>query len=220
MRLSPSLRAIPALGAVVAASAVLACSSDSATGPTTVRNAQLILRFDSLHNETLDPNRSSAMLDIAQILAEGAPIATGTITVNGTPERWNMIAELEVLDLAGAPADSQYTVAAWKGDGADSIVLFGESGGIVAVLVSTPLGSAEFIGSGTPTVTLGALGAACQSFLSVTPVDVSAPVPVQCQRQTASIAFDTVSVAQGTYALPAQSVSGIRVETNVPTPVP
>lgn len=197
-----------------------ACSSDSATGPTTSQNAQLILRFDSLHNQTADPERSSAMLDIAQILAEGAPIATGTVIVNGAAEPYHMIAELQVLDTQGAPVDSQYTVAAWKGDGTDSIVLFNASAGFVAVLVGTPAGSGEFVGPGTPALALGAPGAACQSFLSVTPPEVSAPTPVTCQRQSATVAFDAESVAGSTFALPSQSVAGIRLEVNLQPPVP
>lgn len=215
---SPRMCLIVLFGAMMLTTA--ACSSDSSTGPTTNQNAQLILRFDSLHNATSDPGRSSAMLDIAQILAEGAPIATGTVTVNGVAEQYHMIAELQVLDSQGAPVDSQYTVAAWQGDGTDTIVLFNASDGFVAVLGSTPGGSSEFIGPGTPPLTLGAPGAACVSFLSVTPVEVSAPTPVTCQRQSATVAFDTESVAGATFALPSQSVAGIRLEVNLQPPNP
>jgi hypothetical protein len=215
---SPRLRLIVLLA--FGTLAAQACSSDSATGPTTNQNAQLILRFDSLHNATTDDNRSGAMLDIAQILAEGAPIATGTVMVNGVAEQYHMTAELEVLDEQGTPVDSQYTVAAWKGDGTDTIVLFNASAGFVAVLVGSPAASGEFIGPGTPTLALGSPGAACASFLAVTPPDVSAPAPVTCQLQRATVAFDGESVAGGTFALPSQSVAGIRLETNLQPPPP
>ncbi len=215
-----SCRAWRAVPLVFATLLAVACSSDSSTGPTTSQNARLIAHFDTLFNETADPNRSSAMLDIAQILAEGGPIATGTVMVNGVAERFNMTAELLVLDENGSPVDSQYTVAAWQDDGSDSIVVFNESAGFEAVLVGTPVGSGEFVGAGTPPLTLGAPGAACTSFLSVTPVDISAPTPVRCQTQTATVAFDAVTVAQGTWALPSQSVAGIRVETNIQPPPP
>jgi len=204
----------------VATLTAAACSSDSVSGPTTNQNAQLILRFDSLHNATADENRSGAMLDIAQILAEGAPIATGTVMVNGVAEQYHMTAELQVLDEQGTPVDSQYTVAAWKGDGTDSIVIFNASAGFVAVLVGTPAASGEFIGPGNPTLALGAPGAACQSFLSVTPTDVSAPTPIRCQRQSATVAFDAESVVGSTFALPSQSVAGIRLEVNIQPPPP
>lgn len=204
----------------IATLAAAGCSSGSATGPTTNRNAQLILRFDSLHNATADGNRSSAMLDIAQILAEGAPIATGTVMVNGVAEQYHMTAELQVLDDQGAPVDSQYTVAAWKGDGTDTIALFNASAGFVAVLVGTPGVSGQFVGPGTPALTLGAPGAACQSFLAVTPPDVSAPTPVSCQLERATVAFDGESVAGATFALPSQSVAGIRLVVNLQPPVP
>lgn len=204
----------------IATLAAAACSSDSATGPTTNQNAQLILRFDSLRNATADGNRSGAMLDIAQILAEGAPIATGTVMVNGVAEQYHMTAELQVLDEQGAPVDSQYTVAAWKGDGTDTIALFNASAGFVAVLVGTPGASGEFIGPGTPALTLGAPGAACRSFLAVTPPDVSAPTPVSCRLESATVAFDGEPVAGATFALPSQSVAGIRLEVNLLPPPP
>ncbi|HEX5180979.1 MAG TPA: hypothetical protein VFW04_16735 [Gemmatimonadaceae bacterium] len=215
-----SLRMRSTVVLAIATLALAACSSDSVTGPTTNQNAQLILRFDSLHNATADESRSSAMLDIAQILAEGAPVATGTVMVNGVAEQYHMTAELQVLDEQGAPVDSQYSVAAWKGDGTDSIVVFNASAGFVAVLVGTPAGSGEFIGQGAPTLTLGAPGAACVSFLSVTPPDVSAPTPVTCQRQSTTVAFDAESVVGSTFALPSQSVAGIRLEVEIQPPAP
>jgi len=220
MALARSPRSCSVVLLAIATLAAAACSSDSATGPTTNQNAQLILRFDSLHNATTDDNRSGAMLDIAQILAEGAPIATGTVMVNGVAEQYHLTAELQVLDVQGAPVDSQYTVAAWKGDGTDTIALFNASAGFVAVLVGSPAASGEFIGPGTPALTLGAPGAACVSFLAVTPSDVSAPTPVACQRQSATVAFDGESVAGATFALPSQSVAGIRLEANLEPPPP
>lgn len=214
----PRIRCIALLAS--ATFTTVACSSGSATGPTTNQNAELILRFDSLHNATADGNRSGAMLDIAQILAEGGPVATGTVMVNGVAEPYHMTAELQVLEVSGAPFDSQYTVAAWKGDGTDTIVAFNASAGFVVALVGTPGASGEFVGPGAPSLTLGVPGGPCHSFLSVTPPDVSAPTPLGCQQQQATVAFDAVSVVGDTFALPTQPVAGIRLEVNIQPPAP
>ncbi|HEX5180958.1 MAG TPA: hypothetical protein VFW04_16625 [Gemmatimonadaceae bacterium] len=215
VRRLPRRRVIGAIGAAIV---VAACSSDAVSGPSTDRNLTLMLRFDSMANETNDDARAGALLQIAQMLAEGAPVATGATETNGSTQRMNMIAELEVTDFNGVPGDSEYTVAAWDGDRARQIVVFSVGSNVVGVLVGTAGISGEFIGTGSPTVTLGALGASCTSFLAYTPIDVEAPLPVRCDLEPASVAFGADTVHQVTYALPAQSVAGIRVEVNIPAP--
>ena len=191
------------------------CSSDSITRPFTSQNARLIAHFDSLRNETTDPDREAALLDIIQMLAEGAPVSAGTIWVNGTPAPVAMVGELNVKDISGIPADSDYLVGTWTGDGTDSVIAFIETQGLAVVRVGTLNASGQDVEADAQTLTLGAIGADCTSFLDVTPVDVFAPVPLNCQRQTATASFGVLTVKQTAYVLPRQDIAGIRLEAEV-----
>lgn len=216
MRAIRSSRVRRALPLVAAMALVMACSSDSVTGPSTRQNATLILRFDSLMNAT-SGDRPAIYSTVAEMLAEGAPVGTGTITVNGTTERVNLVAQLEVGILNNAPFDSTYTVAAWKGNGADTIIMFAQSGSSLAALSAFGAASNEDFG-GTAIVVPGQLGASCMTFTA--PGDVEVPTPLTCQLQGAADEFSVVldGGAGAHVTLPNQPVAGIRLETQAPPP--
>lgn len=215
MRVNRSNRLRRALPLLAATALAIACSSDSVTGPTTRANPALILRFDSLmHTSTgQGPFIYSA---IVEMLAEGAPVSTGTITVNGTTMHVNIMAQLNVGILNSAPFDSEYTVAAWKGNGADTAIVFFQSNGSVQSF--TKLGATSSNDAGTGTVVLGQLGAACTTFTA--PGDVDVPTPLTCQGQSSAASFSiVVGGGQGTQLdLPNQPLAGIRLETAAPPP--
>lgn len=216
MRPKRSIRVRRVVPLVAAMALVIACSSDSVTGPSTRQNATLILHFDSLMNST-SGDRPATYSAIAEMLAEGAPVGTGTITVDGTTRRMNMVAQLNVGMLNGAPFDSEYTVAAWKGDGADTVILLIQSGGTVSALSALGAASGADFG-GTATVMPGALGASCTTFTA--PGDIDVPTPLDCQIQTSQDSFTIVlGGGQGpTVTVPNQPVVGIRLETAAPPP--
>lgn len=195
---------------------VIACSSDSVTGPSTRQNAALILRFDSLVNST-SGDRPATYAAIVEMLAEGAPVGTGTMTVNGATERVNIVAQLNVGILNGAPFDSVYTLAAWKGDGSDTAIVFFQSGGTVTSFSALGATSEADFG-GTATVIPGQLGASCTTFTA--PGDIDVPTPLTCQVQGSAAAFSIVLDGdQGAQvAVPNQPVVGIRLETQAPPP--
>lgn len=216
---SPNVyRAVPLLAVMLMA---VACSSNSVTGPDTSQNAKLLARFDSLRIATSSGFRAEVYANIEEMLAEGAPVGSAVITVNGSSTRFNIVAQLSVQDLNGAPFDSDYSIAAWQGNGSDSVMLFGKSG--VSLFAVTAFGSeaAEDFDV-TATVVPGAPSGACTSFLSLASPDIAVPAPVKCQLQTVS---DSVAIVldggQGdTVALPNQKVTGIRVVTTVSAPPP
>lgn len=216
MRAIRSIRLRRALPLLTAMGLVIACSNDSVTGPNTRQNAALILRFDSLMHST-SGDRPAIYSAIAAMLAEGAPVGTGTITVNGTTRRMNMVAQFEVGMLNGAPLDSEYFVAAWKGDGSDTAIVLLQSGGTVQSLSAFGATSeADF--NGTATVVPGALGASCTPFAA--PLDIEVATPIDCHLQTAQDTFSIVLTGgQGpTLTVPNQSIVGIRLETEAPPP--
>lgn len=127
MSAMPSIRSralFPLFAAVVVA---VACSSGSATGPDTSQNEQLILHFDTLKNSTsgIPPG---IYLDIATILAEGAPVGNGTLTINGVALHVHTVAQRAVEYVQGEPLDSGYVVGAWTGDGSDTVIELLHSG--------------------------------------------------------------------------------------------
>lgn len=213
MRRVRSIRSLPLLAALAV---VMACSSNSVTGLNTRQNATLILHFDSLLNST-SGDRPAIYAAIGEMLAEGAPVGTGTVVVNGTTMRMNIVAQLEVGILNGAPFDSDYTVAAWKGDGSDTAIVLIQSAGTVTSFSALGATTGADFG-GTATVVPGALGASCTTFTA--PGDIDVPTPIDCHLQTAQDAFSIVlGGGQGpTVALPNQPVAGIRLETAAPPP--
>ncbi len=216
MRRLHSIRTRRVLPLLAAAAVVFGCSSDSVTGPTTRDNAALILHFDSLGNST-SGDRPAVYFEIAQALALGAPVGTGTVTVNGVTTRVHVVAQAVVGISGGAALDSEYIVAAWHGDGADTAVVFFQSGGTVSALSALGATSSEDFG-GTASVVPGALGASCASFTA--PGDIDVPTSIQCNLQPS---VDSFSIVLGsgdgpTVTLPQQKVSGIRVEIESPPP--
>ena len=146
---------------VAAAAVVAACSSD-VTAPTSADNAALILHFDSLKNSSSGFG-PIVYAQFVELLAEGAPVQTGTITIDGTPKRVKVMA-IRVVEVSdGSPVDSIYAVAAWAGDGSDTAITFVSSGTTVGAFAA--IGDAQGTGDGgTASVTPGALGASCTTF--------------------------------------------------------
>lgn len=204
-----------ALAGLAAVAMVVGCSSDSTTGPTTRDNAALILHFDSLKNST-SGNPSIIYYDIVELLAEGAPVGTGTITVNGVPRRMNIIAMSTLEMTNGVPWDSAYTVVAWQGDGADTAIAFVQT---AALNTFAAFGDSSYHSvGGTVSIVPGALGGSCTSFAA--PGDVEIFTPIECHLQRSTDAFSAVLGGDNTptVALPSQSVSGIHIELDTPPP--
>ncbi|HEV2179920.1 MAG TPA: hypothetical protein VGR59_06345 [Gemmatimonadaceae bacterium] len=200
-----------------AATGAAACSSDSATAPTTAQNVKILSRFDSLANQTPDPLRADALAQIAQLLAQGAPVGTGTIRVNGVGGPFTMIAALEVTSIGGQPVDSQYTVAGWEGNAPDSVVLLTLHDGEVSAIVSEHHGSVAGPG-GTATITVQSGGASCTSFAGQAPPDLDVPTPSSCSEQRSQMTFSSTFGNSPTITvdMPAQTVMGIRLVFDTP----
>ena len=211
-----SIRVRRGLALLAAAAVVVACSSDSVTGPTTRDDAALILHFDSLvHSSSGD--RPAIYSEIAQALAEGAPVGAGTMTVNGATTHVHVVA-LSVVGFSGvAVFDSVYVLGAWQGDGSDTAIVFFQSGSTVTALSALDTATAENFG-GTASVVSGALGATCKSFTA--PSDIEVPTPIQCNLQPSVDSFSIVlgGGAGPTVTVPQQKVSGVRVEIEEPPP--
>lgn len=210
MRTIRSIRTHRAVLLLAAAAVIFGCSSDSVTGPTTHDNAALILHFDSLTHST-SGDRPATYGEIATALAQGAPVGTGTITVNGATVHVHLVAQREIGVTGGAPFDSVTIVAAWQGDGSDTAIVFIQSGSSVASLSAIGATSSEDFG-GTASVVPGALGASCTPFTA--PLDLGVPTPISCALQPSQ---DTFSIVLGngdgqTVTMPQQTISGIRVE--------
>lgn len=215
MHLSRSLPVRPTLGLIIAA-VIAGCSSDSVTGPSTRDNAALILHFDSLMRST-SGDRPALYSEIESALAQGAPVGTGTIAVNGTTVRVHVVAQREVGIVDGTPLDSEYEVAAWQGDGSDTAIVFIQSGGSVTSIWGIGTASSEDFG-GTASIAPGALGASCTPFTA--PADIDVPVPIDCKSQS-SVDMFSILLGDGTgptATLPRQSVAGIRVEIETTPP--
>ncbi len=216
MRRIHSIRIRRALPLIAAAAVAIACSSDSVTGPSTRGNAALILHFDSLKNST-SGERPGIYSQIAQMLALGAPVGTGTITIDGVPKHVNVIGVRLIGVSEGAPFDSGYAVAAWQGDGSDTAITFIQSGAVVTAISAFGDSSAISFG-GTGSVVPGALGASCTSFTA--PGDIEIPTTISCNLQPATDAFSiTLGGGDGpAVTLPPQTVAGIRAEIEAPPP--
>jgi len=214
IRLCPRAAAIVIVAVAVVAAA---CSSDAPTAPSTAQNAKILSRFDSLANQTDDPLRADALARIAQLLAEGAPVGTGTIRVNGVGGPFTMIAALEVTSIGGQPVDSQYTVAGWEGNAPDSVIVLMLHGGEVSATVSEHHGSVAGPG-GTATITVQSGGASCTSFAGQAPPDLEVPTPSSCAEQRSQMAFASRFGNSPTITvdMPAQTVMGIRLVFDTP----
>ncbi len=215
-RLMPSItstRTRQALAVLAAAAVVIGCSSDSMTSPTTRDNAALILHFDSLRNSSFG-NKAIIYYDVVELLVEGAPVGTGTITVNGVPRRMNIIAERTLEVTNGVPWDSAYSVIAWQGDGADTAIAFVQTAAL-NTFAAFGEASSHSVG-GTVAIAPGALGATCTPFSAPGDIDLIPPLECHLQRATAAFSADLSGGDGPTVAVPQQSVSGIGTEIGTP----
>lgn len=214
LRLLPSRTAFLVVAAALGAAA---CSSDSATAPGTSKNVHILSRFDTLANQTPDNIRALALQQVAQLLAQGAPVATGAISVNGTAGQWTMIAALQVNSVGGVPVDSSFTVAAWEGNAPDSVIVLTLQDGIVSSAVSAHEGSIVGTG-GTATVTVASGGGSCTSFASEAPSDLPLVTPTSCTVQRSQVTFAAAfgTAPAITVNMPAQAVTGIRLVFDTP----
>jgi hypothetical protein len=217
MRITRSLPIRTPFLLLAAALGAAACSSDSATAPGTSQNVHILARFDTVANQTSDNLRAGALLQVAQLLAQGAPVSTGTVSVNGTAGQWTMIAALQVNTVAGVPADSSFTVAAWEGNAPDSVIVLTLQNGVVSSVVSAHEGSVVGTG-GTATITVASGGGSCTSYASQAPRDLVVPTPAQCTVQHSQVTFASAfgDAPAITVDVPAQAMSGIRLVFDTP----
>ncbi len=199
---------------VLAAGVVVGCSSDAVTGPPPRDNAALLVHFDSLMNST-SGDRPGIYSDIAQMLAQGAPVNAGTILLNGVPDRMHMAAQLVVGTSNGTGVDSEYVLAAWKGDGSDSVIVFIQSAGTVVSFWGFGAASSGEIG-GSATVVPGALGSSCTAFTA--PSDIYVPMPLSCHAQPTTDSFEVVLGTGIVVGLSNEPIDGIRVEVESAPP--
>lgn len=218
MSAMPSIRSralFPLFAAVVVA---VACSSGSATGPDTSQNEQLILHFDTLKNSTsgIPPG---IYLDIATILAEGAPVGNGTLTINDVALHVHTVAQRAVEYVQGAPLDSGYVVGAWTG-GSDTVIELLHSGFFAATAIWKFGDTSGEDVDGTASQVPGPIGAACRQF--PTPDDLHVPVASDCRIQPAADSFAIVLGGDDSAAvtLPNQSIVGIRPADSLSAPPP
>ena len=214
------VRLLPRPTAVLAVSALAlaaACSSDSSTGPGTLQNVSILSRFDSLSTATDDNLRAQALADIAQLLAQGAPIGRATIRVNGVGGPFTAIAAWQVNSIGGEPVDSEYTLAGWEGNAPDSVIVLTLHGGQVSAIVSSHHGSVSGTG-GTATLTAQTGSGACTSFASEAPSDLAVPTPSSCALQRSQVSFSSTFDDLGAFTVdvPVQSMQGIRLAFDTP----
>lgn len=206
----------------MAAGALAGCSSDSAMGPTTNQNVALMARFDSVFG-TLNPDtqarRREQFSEVITLLAFGAPVQTVQITQNDTTQSYSGVGALLVSDdVEGQPQDSAYTLLAWRGDAADTLV---------TVVLLQNFSSFELTDAARHVVSTGqSAGAAqsqapratCTSYLDKLPSDVQVPSGLTCHNEavTISASGNTLTTGSqtgtGTFAVPSQTVQSVRVE--------
>jgi len=133
------------------------------------------------------------------------------ITTNGSTVTYSSVAAFEVTDdIEGTPADSAFTIVAWTGDDADTLVtleVFHQASGLVFSAGSVVLGSS----GATGTATAEAPNGTCTSLLDHLPPDVTVPPGITCQLETTT-ATATGNFNGGTFTLPSQTIKGIRIE--------
>ncbi len=210
-------RIAPFLTAVIVAGA---CSSDFATGPTTSQNIRLMAHFDSVSKTSASPVHGAELLNVIVSLAEGAPVGSATLRLNGVSETYSFVARYEVLDADGAPADSDLIVLAWRGANADSLILLVYHQNDLFVQLSTPADSAllDTVGVTTGEAIASAPHGGCTPFVSAIPFGVFVPVPTSCRQEavttSATAALSDGSESTVSFVLPAQRIAAIRYEYN------
>ncbi len=225
MNRSLTLRAfrVGMLATVVTIAAFVAGSCGSATRPSVSPNVQLIARFDSLRRDAMArfDFRESDYALIEQFLAEGAPIQTATMIIDGRVIHDSAVASLQLSTPTGQSADSTLYVILWDGNGPDSVISIGIGDGArnAATFVDFSLGQ-TFLGStegGNPLDTLELMmsrpGAACASLLHDAPSDADLRTPTQCRTQTFSLAYKLFPElgTTDTVVVPVQTIRDVRV---------
>ena len=208
-------RALPLI--VLAVGAVLAACSSDTTAPKTNQTIALMAHFDSLRAASSPDSESQRRTQLAgaiTLLALGAPVHDVQIATNGSTVTYSSVAAFEVTDdIEGHPADSAFTIIAWTGDNADTLVtleIFHQASGLVFSAGSVVMGSSGATGSATAQAPNGA----CTSLLDHLPPDVTVPPGIACQLETTT-ATATGTFNGGTFTLPSQTIKGIRIEGQV-----
>lgn len=211
------VRRVAALSATVVAGAVVsACSSDS-TAPQINQSIALMAHFDSLialSDPDSEAERRTQLSGAITLLALGASEHDVQLTTNNTTLTYSSVAAFEVTDdIEGHPADSAFTIIAWRGDDADTLVtleVFHQASGLVMSVGSVVLGSSGATGSAMAQAPNGN----CTSLLDHLPPDVTVPPGISCQLETTT-ATATGNFNGGTFTLPSQAIKGIRIEGQV-----
>ncbi|HTL96374.1 MAG TPA: hypothetical protein VL157_12570 [Gemmatimonadaceae bacterium] len=213
VRLSLARRFVLLSATVVVGTLLAACSSDS-TGPRTNQTIALMAHLDSLRVASSPDSESERRTQLAgaiTLLALGAPVHDVQITTNSSTVTYSSVAAFEVTDdIEGTPADSAFTIVAWTGDAADTLVtleVFHQASGLVFSAGSVVLGSS----GATGTATAQAPNGTCTSLLDHLPPDVTVPPGITCQLETTT-ATATGNFNGGTFTLPSQTIKGIRIE--------
>lgn len=213
----PQVRRFALLSATVVAGAVVAaCSSDS-TAPQTNQTIALMAHLDSLR-ASADPDseaeRRTQLAGAITLLALGGPEHDVQLTTNNTTLTYSSVAAFEVTDdIEGHPADSAFTIVAWRGAAADTLVtleIFHQASGLVMSAGTVVLGSSGATGSATAQAPNGN----CTSLLAHLPADVTVPPGIACLLETTT-ATATGNFNGGTFTLPSQAIKGIRIEGQV-----
>lgn len=206
----------PVLAVAAGVALLSACSSDS-TGPKMNQTIALMAHFDSLRAASSPDSESERRTQLAgaiTLLALGAPVHDVQLTTNGTTVTYSSVAAFEVTDdIEGHPADSAFTILAWSGDTADTLVtleIFHQASGLVVSAGSVVMGAS----GATGTATAQAPNGTCPSLLDHLPPDITVPPGIACRLET------TTATATGTFngaafALPSQAIKGIRIEGQV-----
>lgn len=213
----PQVRRFALLSATVLAGAVVAACSSDTTAPQTNQTIALMAHLDSLRTSA-DPDseaeRRTQLAGAITLLALGATEHDVQLTTNNTTLTYSSVAAFEVTDdIEGNPADSAFTIIAWRGDDADTLVtleIFHQASGLVMSAGSVVLGSSGATGSATAQAPNGT----CTSLLDHLPPDVTVPPGIACQPETTT-ATATGNFNGGTFTLPSQAIKGIRIEGQV-----
>jgi hypothetical protein len=219
-RLSFVRRALvmPFAGAAVAGAIVVAaaCSGEAATGPTAALNARLIARFDSL-TSTSQVLHADQLRAVATLLAGGTPVGHGVVTLDGASSTFSMIAQYNVNDTAGVPADSVLTLFAWSGEDADTIVEVDREDLDMGILVTDSDSLHVNVVMAPSAVTTSTPGRRCSK-----PPGISTPPDSSCRIETVMMAVNAVlsdsPLPDVDLLLPEQPITAIRQHFNDPTP--
>ena len=211
------------LATVVTIAAFVACSCGSATRPSVSPNVQLIARFDSLRRDGMArfDFRWPDYALIEQFLAEGAPVQTATMVIDGRVIHDSAVASLQLSTPTGQPSDSTLYVILWDGNGPDSVISIGIGDGArnATTFLDFSLGQ-TYLGStvdGSPhdtlDLTMSGPGAPCASLLRDAPPDADLRTPTKCRMQTFSFSYNLFPElgTTDTVVVPVQTIRDVRV---------